>query len=73
MDTTRPPRRLVLTAVPRRDAAQRLSLAFCLLARENRTRPLALPPGQPSRGPVAREPVAVSRSLIQEATPPCKR
>jgi hypothetical protein len=72
MAATRLPRRVVLTAVPRRDAAQRLSLAFCLLAREKRTRPLALPPGQPSRDPVDRE-LAASRSLIQEAIPPCQR
>jgi len=43
-----PPRRLMLTYVPRRDAAHRLSLAFCLLLRE-----LADPPSpalQPSTG-----------------------
>ena len=34
MRRARPARRVLLAAVPRRDAAQRLSLAFCLLARE---------------------------------------
>lgn len=34
MPTSRPCRRIVLDAVSRRDAAQRLNLALCLLLRE---------------------------------------
>jgi len=72
MDTTRPPRRVVLTAVARRDGAQRLSLAYCLLTRAGSGRPLALPSGQQACGPVDREPAAASRALVQEARPTCK-
>jgi hypothetical protein len=46
-------RRVVLTAVARRDAAQRLSLALCLVARAERTRQerASLVGGSPRPGP----------------------
>ena len=45
MRSARLPRCVVLKPVPRRDAAQRLSLAFCLLDREARpgVGPIAVP------------------------------
>ena len=56
MPTSRPRRRVVLDTVPRRDAAQRLSLALCLLLREHAhrfppavSRPAADPLPAPSR------------------------
>ncbi|HEV8634035.1 MAG TPA: hypothetical protein VG370_07325 [Chloroflexota bacterium] len=45
MRRARPARRVLLEAVPRRDAAQRLSLAFCLLAREGCGRAHLAAPG----------------------------
>jgi hypothetical protein len=52
MRRARPARRVLIEAVPRRDAAQRLSLAFCLLVREG-CGPAHLAASGPGRGNLA--------------------
>jgi hypothetical protein len=59
-------RALVLEYVPRRDAAQRLSLAYCLVVRQLGSQPVPGPEGKPGQG-AALPPASTSPRI--EVTP----